>query len=341
VSVIAVHGTNGMARRWPVAAESMGHECRVVNGYATSIIAELRDCDAFLWHVNQSDANDLRFARSVLLAAASMGLRVYPDHDTVWHFDDKVAQKYVLEAIGAPFVDTWVFFDRDRALDFLSSATYPLVFKLRRGAASLNVRLVRSKREGAELVSLMFGRGLSPYPVVGITQQARGRAKGRGRGPMWVLRNAPRVMRGLLRRARAHDVERGYVMFQRYIPGNDHDVRVIVVGARAFVWRRDVRPGDFRASGSGRNVFLDHDEIDTRVVEHAFRIARDVRSQSLALDFVYEPGSGEPVMLEISFAAVPEVFHGCKGYFDERLEWHPGAREFADLVLEDLLGSAA
>lgn len=339
--IVAVHGSNGMAARWPRHVEALNLEYRAVDGTSTSILDDLRDCDAFLWHLDQGKANDLRFARSVLLAAASMGLRVYPDHNTSWHFDDKVAQKYALESIGAPLADTWVYFDRDEALEFASRASYPLVFKLRRGAGSLNVLMVRDRGEAVRLVTMMFGRGVSPFPATGAYKDARNRVRRRHRNPLWVIQNAPRVIAGYLRRTRSHDRERDYVLFQRFVPGNDHDVRVVIVGRRAFAWRRGVRPHDFRASGYGSNTFLEPEAIDTRVVELGFRIARDLRCQSLALDFVFEPGSGAPVVLEVSFATIPELVDACRGYFDDALVWHPGSFDMAQMVLQDLVDADA
>ena len=42
------------------------------------------------------------------------------------------------------------------------------------------------------------------------------------------------------------DGRRGYVYFQDFIPDNQFDTRVTVIGNRAFAFIRKVRPGDFR-----------------------------------------------------------------------------------------------
>ena len=326
-----------MTREWVPLIGIHGHECRLVDGYSNSVVEELRGCDSFLWHVNQDYPNDLRFARSVLLAAGKLGLQVYPDHHTAWHFDDKVAQKYLLEAIGAPLAQTWVFFEYDEAIDFIMQAEYPLVFKLRGGAGSANVRLLHSRADAERVVSRMFGKGVAPFPVAGAASDALHRARRKDRGFRWLLRNSGRVARVFYEKRRRHERERGYVLFQRYIQGNDHDVRVMIVGDRAFSSIRHVRPGDFRASGSGRSTFTDVGDTDTRLVDLGFRVARDIMAQTLALDFVYEPDTGEPVLLEVSFVMPPEPFSLHKGYFDEDLNWHPGCFSLAELVLLDVI----
>ena len=340
MNVIAVHEASSLAQRWPGLIHEFGLECRVVNGYANSIIDDLRGCDALLWHVSQDSATDLRFARSVLLAAAKLGLRVYPNHETVWHFDDKAAQKYLLESIGAPLADTWVFHDRHEALEFIELATYPLVWKLRGGAGSLNVRLLRDRDQARKMVAVMFGKGVAALPPGRAVQAAAASARQHKRDLSWLLRNGRRVIGTYLQRLRATDAQRGYILLQRFIEGNDHDVRVMVVGHRAFSSRRQVRRGDFRASGSGQNIFLDEHEVDKRLIDIGFRIARDVGAQSLALDFVFEPVTNEPVLLEMSYVMPPKALDAHKGYFDEAFVWHPGSYDLARMVLQDLLDAA-
>ena len=45
--------------------------------------------------------------------------------------------------------------------------------------------------------------------------------------------------------------DRGYAYFQDFIPDNDSDIRVIIIGDKAFGIKRMTRNNDFRASGSG------------------------------------------------------------------------------------------
>src|SRR5690606_15154424 len=48
-----------------------------------------------------------------------------------------------------------------------------------------------------------------------------------------------------------HGREKGYLYFQEFMPKNEFDTRLIVIGNRCFGIRRYNRTGDFRASGSG------------------------------------------------------------------------------------------
>ena len=139
---IAIHGCNGFAKRWPESARILGCEPIIVNAYGHDFWQKIDGCEAFLWNINHDDQIDLNFSRSILLSVRERGLRVFPNHATCWHFDDKIAQAYLLTAINAPLAETWIFFNENEAFNFLSGAIYPIVFKIRRGAGSLNVKLV-------------------------------------------------------------------------------------------------------------------------------------------------------------------------------------------------------
>lgn len=335
--IVAVHGNNGFARDWPASAMRLGLEARQVNALAPGLWQELDGCEAFLWSVNQDDPTDLEFARSILLAVKQRGLRVFPDHATAWHFDDKVAQKYLLESVDAPLADTWTFFSRRDAIDFLESAHYPLVFKLRRGAGSLNVRLVRDVGEGKALVARMFGRGMSAHPVAAGASRALQRARQSRPGEGSLAARARRAARALWRKVGAGQRERGYVLLQRFVPDNDRDVRVTVIGERAFVFFRGVRPNDFRASGSGRIVYPGPTDVPLDMVEEAFRVTRAIGSQAMAFDFVRDVENGRPLLLEISFTFVRSAVEACAGYLTPELEWREGSFRPADLTLGDLM----
>lgn len=335
--IVAVHGNNGFARDWPASAARLGLVGRRVDALSPTLWQELDGCEALLWSLNQDDPNDLEFARSILLAVRERGVRVFPDHTTAWHFDDKVAQKYLLEAIGAPLVETWTFFSRGQANDFLERSRYPLVFKLRRGAGSINVRLVRDAGEGKALVARMFGRGMPTHPITAGASRALQRARRPRPGSGSLVTRARRTARAMWRKMAAGQRERGYVLLQRFVPGNERDVRVTVIGERAFVFFRGIRPNDFRASGSGRIVYPDAADVPLDMVEEAFRVAGAIGSQSLALDFVRDPVSGRPLLLEISFSFVAALVEACPGYLTPDLEWQDGSLRPADLMLADLM----
>ncbi|MBI5445199.1 MAG: hypothetical protein HY900_28810 [Deltaproteobacteria bacterium] len=243
----------------------------------------------------------------------------------------------MLEAISAPLARTWVFFSAGEARAFIRTADYPLVFKLRRGAGSMNVRLVEERKQAERLIRQMFGFGQRPYPVLERIQRgtARARVKDPGKDPF--LERAGRAARFLLQQTFLTPRERGYVLFQRYVPGNDHDIRVTVIGERAFAFVRGVRPDDFRASGSGRISYLAPPDLPVDAIRTAFGISRALGFESMAYDFVRDPSTSAPVLLEISYSFQAKAVHDCPGYVDRSLRWHEGNFWPEDLIMDDLV----
>lgn len=129
--------------------------------------------------------------------------------------------------------------------------------------------------------------------------------------------------------------EKGYALFQEFLPGNQFDTRIAVVGNRAWGFRRMVRPGDFRASGSGL-IRYDHQEIDPKCVQIAFRVAEDLKAQSIALDFLFAE-DGQPRIVEISYAYSPQLVRDTGGFWDRDLNWHPGYFFPQDAIIVDLI----
>jgi glutathione synthase/RimK-type ligase-like ATP-grasp enzyme len=128
--------------------------------------------------------------------------------------------------------------------------------------------------------------------------------------------------------------QRGYLYFQEFMEANSFDTRVTVIGNRAFAFTRENRPGDFRASGSGRLCY-DAAKIDLRCVQIALQTARRLRTQSLAFDFLFN-AKGEPVIGEVSYCYMAGAVHDCPGHWDDKLNWHEGSIWPQDAILQDV-----
>ena len=338
---LAIHTENAGAfsHRWIECCRERAIPYEIVNCYRSDVMDTLRAFDGLLWHFHHLSATDLLIARHVLTAAEYMGVEVFPNLATAWHFDDKLAQKYLLEAIQAPLPATHVFYDEAEALDWLQRADYPLVWKLRRGAGSHNVRLVEHFRAAKRLCKTAFAEGVNPVPRYFTDPTMRIKKIGGVSDLRAKLRRLPRAYFARRSQRRQATYERGYVMFQQFIPENTTDTRITVIGDRAFGFRRHVRNNDFRASGSG-SVCYDHTRIESDCVKIAFTVADALNAQSVAMDFVRDH-TGRPYLLEISYGYVPEPVQKTGGFWDRQLEWHEGDFRPEDLILDDLLASIA
>lgn len=316
---IAIHRANGsFSDQWIEYCTKHNISFTIIDAYDSNVIDQLRDCDVFMWHYHHANHKDVLAAKPILFALEQAGKKVFPDFNTGWHFDDKVAQKYLLEAVEAPLVKSHVFYDRVSAELWLDNTGFPKVFKLKGGATGVNVRLVRNRREGQQLIKKAFGKG---FPAFNRWENLRERwRKFREKRESFID-----VVKGFARLfvlpefAKMSANEKGYAYFQDFISGNDGDIRVIVVGQKfAYGMKRMNRKNDFRASGSSNFVY---DKISDDVLAIAFETAKKLNLQSVAFDFVRDMSDG-PLIVEISYGFGTKGSSKCPGYWTEDLEWH-------------------
>lgn len=337
---IAIHCHPGsFSDRWITYCQGNNIPFKIVNCYSSDIIGQVKDCNGLMWHWNHDDYRAQNFARQLIFSIEKMGIKVFPSFNTCWHFDDKVGQKYILEAIKAPLVPCYIFYDKKEALKWIVSTTFPKVFKLRGGAGSNNVKLVNNIREAKKLVKKSFRHG---FPLIDKTSGFKQR--------LWVLKRDRNikaiihVIKGIIRFAYPTEDagllprQKGYVYFQNFIPDNNFDDRIVVIGDKAIAIRRYNRVGDFRASGSG---LIKHNSnlFDSKTIKIAFDVATQIGSDSLAFDFLYDE-IGSPVISEISYAfAMGAAYDNCLGYWDKDLSWHKDDVNPQRYIIEDFINS--
>jgi hypothetical protein len=221
------------------------------------------------------------------------------------------------------------------AMEWVETVTFPKVFKLRHGASSSNVQLAESRREARKLVNKAFGRGFPQYrPVSNLKERWRKYRVGQA--------SLKEVMKGVARFGYTTDYnrvlnrEKGYVFFQDYIPNKTSDLRVIVIGHKAFGIKRCTRPGDFRASGSGI-IEYGKEHFSDEIIKDSFELAKKLKSKTLVLDYVIDES---PMLVEVNFGYSGDAYRRCDGYWDEQLNWHEGPFNpqewMVDLVIREI-----
>ena len=172
---IAIHDSkSGFHLRWIDYCNKKNIAYKVVNCYANDIIKQLEDCDALMWHHSHSTTKDILFAKQLLFSLEQSGITVFPDYNTGWHFDDKVGQKYLLEAIDSPLIASYVFYSKKEALDWADQTSFPKVSKLRGGSGSANVKLVRTRIDAIKYIKKAFGKGFRQYePLTNLKERWR------------------------------------------------------------------------------------------------------------------------------------------------------------------------
>ena len=327
---IAIHSQNQehfFSYKWETFFKENNIDFKIVNAYSNDIMIHIKDCDAFMWHFSNYDYRDMLFARQLLYSIKNTGLSVFPDFNTCWHFDDKLGQKYLLEGIEAPLVKSYAF-------QWSKLATYPMVFKLRGGSGSSNVKLVRNKQQCNKLIRKAFGCGFAQFDRLGHLKERIRRVKAGLDSPIGIAKGLYRMVFPTLF-SKMYIKEKGYGYFQDFIPNNTFDIRVVVTGNKAFAIKRMTRENDFRASGGGAIVY-DKKEIDDRCVKIAFDINNKLKTQSIAFDFVFDLGNN-PLVVEISYGYVPTAYLKCPGYWDSEMNWYGEPINPEKWQIEDLI----
>ena len=326
--------------RWAQALQERQVGVKWIDLLGPDPLKQVAGCDGVMWHWFHYPS-EIRWAARPILQVIEKHLRipVFPDLATGWHYDDKIAQAYLLEALGIPHPKTWVFWRKADALAWCGETAYPVVAKLAGGAGSMNVRLIRKADEGRAYVEQCFsGTGILVRPAwpTGTLTRLWARLK---RAAKRAAQAAPYVFASRYPSLpdQTHWMpHKNYVLFQEFLPGNEFDTRVTVIGDRAFAFRRFNRSNDFRASGSGK---IDHDPaaVDLRCVRSAFDAARRIGSQSLAFDFMFRGETRDPVVGEISYAYADWAVEKCAGHWDSGMIWHEGHLWPEEAHVEDFL----
>lgn len=309
-----------------------------VNAYSNDIISEIADCDAFMWHHSHSDYRDLLFAKQLLASIEASGKVVFPNNRTGWHFDDKIGEKYLFESLNLPFAKSFVFYDKETALQWVKYAEWPKVFKLRGGAGGQNVKLIRSKAQAKRKISKAFGRGFVAFNKYSYLIDRFKKWQAGRDSIVGVLKGISRLVIPI-KNASLYPRQKGYVLFQEYIPGNSTDFRVKVVNGNCWAFQRIVRHNDFRASGSDNLVF-DNSQIPIELINIAQKAAKQLEMQSVAFDFVLNKESNKYLIIEMSYGFGYDEREGKNGYWDENQQFH--SEEFnpfewmIDLVVSEI-----
>jgi len=296
---------------------------------------KLSRLDFFIYKWGHLDDHH-QIAKTILpIIENQLNVRCFPDQKTCWHYDDKIKQYYLLKELDFPVAESYVFWDKQSALEWSGNAIYPIIFKLKGGAGSLNVILVENKFQAKLLIRRMFGSGVKQGSFGTIHF-----LKLNNYSPIKIVRNiGSKVHKVFLGKDTSfyYRKHKNYAYFQKFYTGNEFDTRVTTAGKRVHAFRRFVRKNDFRASGSNK-WDINPDNIDRRLLKIAIDISTKLGFQAMAYDFIYDENK-EPKIVEMSYlyggAGFPDFMNG---YWDKELDWHPGRFWPQYFELIDLLG---
>jgi len=178
--------------------------------------------DAFIWRAKHDPLIRNLAKRFIYLFDKELGVKTFPSWDSYWLYDDKIAQYYLMRQKNVRTPKTNIFFNLDEAMQFLSTAEYPLVYKCPSGAGSANVGFLKNRAKAERYATKAIRKGVKTYFK--------------------------------------EDFQKGYVYFQEYLRNNTGDYRLVChKNKRIDGYFRDANKEGF-ASGSGKYNFDDMPE---------------------------------------------------------------------------------
>jgi len=202
-------------RHYLAACRELDVGYRVIDIFADNWQDQVRESGLdlfFVWPSVHTLLWKTVFDERIRVLVEILGRQTVPALHETWIYESKRRARDWLMAHDVPHPETHVFLDRTEALDFVSSAELPLVFKADRGGGASGVVICRERRTCERLVAEVFGRGYLP------------------------TRWHPR------------DRHWGAVMFQAYVPDAE-EWRIVRIGD-TYLCRYKEKSGDFH-SGSG------------------------------------------------------------------------------------------
>lgn len=332
-----IEHTTSWSRPWAEFCQENDFNYEIINPYDSDIINKLKGFNCLLWHFGNYVFQDMLFARSILYSAKQMGLDIFPDFHTAWHFDDKVAETYLLQSVEAPIPLSQMFYDYNKFTNYLDvNSKFPLVAKLRCGSGSHNVKLLKDKKEAlAYGKQMLLKDGFNPAPS--LLYKANSNIKSAKTLKIFIARakRIPEFIR-TLRSAKNFSNEKLYVFLQEFIPNDGYDLKIVVVGDKLSFLSRDIRSGEFRASGGG-SLNYDKTRVPKNVIDSAFKISDKLKFQCIGYDYIVDSKTGCGKIIEISYGFSHMGLLAAGGYFDRQGEWHNEPMNAPKELLKNIL----
>ena len=221
-------------------------EYRVVNLTCDTWLEDIRqdDCDILLAKPGGLTApfKQLYDERIVILSEI-LGYKIFPSPAEILIYENKRLLSFWLKANGIPHPATSVFYDADEVVRFVKATGYPFVAKTNIGASGSGVTIIEDERDAMQYVKSTF-RGRGAPQRTGPNLERGGWLS---RGSRYLLHPSELKRKMSIYRAKAANLQKGFVIFQEYIP-HDFEWRAVRVGDSFFAHKK-IKQGA-RSSGS-------------------------------------------------------------------------------------------
>lgn len=269
---------------WVKACEKAGATYRVVNLCADQWLEEVQK-EKFDYLLTKPPGLIAKFKliydERVRVLERELGYKLYPSAEEIFIYENKRVLASWLEANKIPHPKTFVFYNREEALQFLQQTKFPLVGKASIGASGSGVHVFKSEEEVIKYTEAVFS-GKGAKRRVGPNLK-----KGNllGRSLHYVFHPGDIIKKLRIYKGVFNDRQTDFVIFQEFIP-HTFEWRVVRIGDSFFAHKKAVMHG--MASGSLLKVY---DNPPLAIFDFVRGITERHRFYSQAIDIFEHDGN--------------------------------------------------
>lgn len=213
---------------------------------------------------------------------------IFPFYEECYIYENKKLLSDFLKARDLPHPTTRVFYNKKEAIDFLSSAGFPLVAKTSIGASGSGVTIINNRKKSIHYVNKAFSfwgirRRSGPNPAIGTPAKWFGKAI---KSPAFFIKRIKKY----------HTIysqsEKDYVLFQEFIP-HDFEWRMVKIG-ESYFGHRKVKYKN-KASGSKS---IDYTCPPETLLDFTRNLCDSLNFNCMAID-IFEDGKGGYLINEL------------------------------------------
>lgn len=216
-----------------------------------------------------------------------LGIKTYPTFDELKIYESKRFFAYWAKANQISHPKTAVFYSKKEAISFINSSKYPIVGKMNIGASGNGVEILHNSAKAVKYVERAFNEGLSSKTGPKLK-------KGKLLKRAWRKLTHPKELKNRLKTYAeiAADKQKGYVIFQEFIP-HEFEWRAVRIGDSFFAHKK-IKVGE-KASGT---LLKEYDNPPLALFDYVKKLTDTFNFRSVAVD-IFESESGAYFVNEI------------------------------------------
>jgi glutathione synthase/RimK-type ligase-like ATP-grasp enzyme len=269
-------------------------------------MSEAKKYDIFICHTESNPAYQEMIESKIYILENLMGKFCFPSYHEVWQYEDKNRANYLYQHYDLPTIPTYVTQNKEEAYKLIDIVGYPFISKTTIGAGSTGVFKIDNRQQAVKRINKIFGfYGLkTQYP---------------------------------------YQRQKDYFYIQKFVDDATFDLRIMLVGDRAFGYYRYPNKGDYRASGAGN---YEKKALPEDALKLAIEVRNKLKSRQMGVDLLYSNKDKKYYIIETSLfnqIDTPEqlVIDGVPGYYDisdiDNIKFKKGRFWIQELILRDLI----